>query len=67
MLNYCKDKIVNKLISKQIERAKQGERKFGNTFDQVDLSVEYLVRNALEEAMDQCVYLTKVLEILKDE
>jgi len=66
MPNYCKDKVVNTVIVKHIDRAEQGERKFNNTFDEVERSPVYLVENALEEAMDQCVYLQKLLEVLKN-
>tara|TARA_R100000458_G_C8259883_1_gene235477 strand:- start:1193 stop:1393 length:201 start_codon:yes stop_codon:yes gene_type:complete len=66
-MKHCKDKVVNALILKHIDRAEQGERKFGNTYDEVDRSVEYLVRNALEECMDMSVYLQKLLEVIKNE
>ena len=66
-MKHCKDKVVNALILKHIDRAKQGERKFGNTYDEVDQSAEYLVKNALEECMDISVYLQKLLEVIKNE
>tara|TARA_R100000008_G_C3549311_1_gene149435 strand:- start:296 stop:496 length:201 start_codon:yes stop_codon:yes gene_type:complete len=66
-MKHCKDKVVNALIVKHIDRAEQGERKFGNTYDEVDQSVEYLVKNALEECMDMSVYLQKLLEVIKNE
>ena len=67
MPKHCKDKTVNNLIIKHIQRADKSNIKYRNTFDTVNLPVLTLATDALEEAMDQCVYLQRMIEILKEE
>lgn len=59
-----KDKILESLIKKYKERAERGQLKYGTTLDREDLSLLNWVNHAQEEAMDYCLYLEKIKQIL---
>ena len=64
VFHKCEDKTVNNLMRKFSERAIQ---KHGNTINQVNKNqIEWAVE-ALEEAMDMCVYLQKLIEMMLEE
>ena len=62
-----KDKTVKNLINKFKERAIESNKKHGNKILEVERSTIEWLTEALEEAMDLCVYLQKILEQLKEE
>jgi transposase len=62
-----KDKTVKNLIHKFEERAIKSNKKHGNKIHEVDRPTIEWLTEALEEAMDLCVYLQKILEQLKEE
>ena len=66
--DYCGDKIVNDLIYRHIERAIESNKKYkdGGIHNRNE-SIEQWIQEALEEAMDMCVYLTRLLEKLKND
>jgi succinate dehydrogenase flavin-adding protein (antitoxin of CptAB toxin-antitoxin module) len=60
-----KDKILEALIEKYKERAEKGQLKYGTTLDRNDLELLQWVEHAQEEAMDYCLYLEKIKQMLK--
>lgn len=60
-----KDKILEALIDKFKERAEKGQLKYGTTLDRNDLELLQWVEHAQEEAMDYCLYLEKIKNMLK--
>jgi hypothetical protein len=60
------DPIVNSVIDKFLHRSRVGIEKYGTTLDRNDLSLEEWINHAQEEAMDLCLYLTKIKEELKN-
>jgi tRNA G18 (ribose-2'-O)-methylase SpoU len=62
-----KDKTVKELVKKFIVRSITSSKKHGNTIDQVKKPNIKWVEEALEEAMDLCVYLQRLHDKLKKE
>lgn len=60
-----RDKILEALIQKFEERAEKGQLKYGTTLDRNDLELLEWVEHAQEEAMDYCLYLEKIKNMLK--
>jgi hypothetical protein len=60
------DPIVNSVIDKFLHRSRVGIEKYGTTLGRNDLSLEEWINHAQEEAMDLCLYLTKIKEELKN-
>jgi hypothetical protein len=60
------DPIVNSVIDKFLHRSRVGIEKYGTTLERNDLSLEQWLDHAIEEAMDFCLYLTKIKEELKN-
>lgn len=61
-MDNCKDPIVNKVISKFINRSNIGIKKYGTTLDRPDLTTLDWIKHTQEELMDAILYL----ETLKD-
>tara|TARA_R110000868_G_scaffold158316_3_gene386318 strand:+ start:1988 stop:2197 length:210 start_codon:yes stop_codon:yes gene_type:complete len=61
-----KDKILEALIEKYKERAEVGLKKYGTTLDRNDLELLEWVNHAQEEAMDYCLYLEKIKQMLSN-
>ena len=55
-----KDKIVQQVISKFEQRSEIGIRKYGTTLEENNLSIEEWINHAIEEQMDNILYLTKL-------
>ena len=60
------DKTVNTLINKFSQRAANSNRKHGNKIHQVKKPVGKWVTEALEEAMDEAVYLQRLEGIITE-
>lgn len=60
------DPIVNIVLNKFLHRSRVGIEKYGTTLGRNDLSLEEWINHAQEEAMDLCLYLTKIKEELKN-
>ena len=58
------DKIVESVISQMRERSERGLQKYGTTLDRDDLSLIEWIEHAKQEAMDYCLYLEKIKQIL---
>jgi hypothetical protein len=61
-----RDRIVESVIEKFRSRSEIGIKKYGTTLDRDDLSLNEWINHAQEEAMDLCLYLTKIKEELKN-
>jgi len=59
------DPIVDIILDKFVQRSRVGIEKYGTTLGRNDLSLEEWINHAQEEAMDLCLYLTKIKEELK--
>ena len=67
VFHKCEDKTVNNLLRKFSDRAITSNQKHGNTINKVNKNqIEWAVE-ALEEAMDMCVYLQKLIEMMLEE
>ena len=55
-----KDKIVQQVIAKFEQRSEVGIRKYGTTLEENNLSIEEWINHAIEEQMDNILYLTKL-------
>ena len=54
------DNIVDSVIFRFKERSIKGIKKYNNTMDRDDLSVTEWIDHAIEEQMDNILYLTKL-------
>lgn len=52
-----RDPIVQQIIDQHLKRAEEGRRRFGGTMEQNTMPPVQLIKEAIEEAMDLCVYL----------
>lgn len=59
------DPIVDIILDKFVQRSRVGIEKYGTTLGRNDLSLEEWINHAQEEAMDLCLYLTKIKEEIK--
>lgn len=55
-----KDKIVQQVIKKFEQRSEVGIRKYGTTLEENNLNIEEWINHAIEEQMDNILYLTKL-------
>ena len=67
VFHVSKDETVNNLMVKFSNRALSSNQKHGNTINQVEKSTKQWVVEALEEAMDMCVFLQRLLEKIENE
>jgi len=67
VFHISKDETVNNLMVKFSNRAIVSNKKHGDKIHEVEKSTEQWVTEALEEAMDMCVYLQRLLEKIKEE
>jgi hypothetical protein len=59
-----KDTIVFKIAQLLRSRSDTGIRKYGTTLDRTDLSVKQWIDHAIEECLDQALYLMKIKDEL---
>ena len=59
-----KDKIVSQVVNKFKERSKIGIKKYGTTLHENNLSTEEWINHAMEEQMDNILYLQKLKQEL---
>ena len=68
-MDWCnmmtKDPLVQKVIDRMADRSESGIKKFGNTMDQANKSLEEWILDTQEELMDACLYLEKLKEDLR--
>ena len=65
VFHKCEDKTVNNLMRKFSDRAISSNEKHGDKIHEVNKSNIQWVTEALEECMDMCVYLERLLEKLE--
>tara|TARA_R110001583_G_scaffold65779_1_gene189813 strand:+ start:1084 stop:1320 length:237 start_codon:yes stop_codon:yes gene_type:complete len=58
-----RDPLVQRVLKRMAERSESGIKKFGNTMDKSEQSLEHWITNTQEELADSILYLEK----LKDE
>ena len=59
---FLEDSTVKNLITQFVLRSEDSRKKHNNTIDQVDKDISQWVQEALEECMDQAVYLMRLKE-----
>lgn len=59
------DSIVNEVISKFKNRSEVGIKKYGVTLDREDLTTIQWIEHAIEEQMDNILYLTRIKKDLE--
>ncbi len=60
-----KDTVVFRIASLLRSRSETGIRKYGTTLDRTDLEVKQWIDHAIEECLDQALYLMKIKDELK--
>lgn len=61
LISHPECDIVEKAVFKMIRRSRDGIKKYGCDMKGAKMSAYQAIENALEEAMDQVVYLSKAL------
>ena len=68
-MDWCnmitKDPLVQKVLNRMAARSDAGIKKFGNTMDQANKSLDEWILDTQEELMDACLYLEKLKEELR--
>jgi len=59
-----KDSVVYRIAQLLKTRSETGIRKYGTTLDRTDLSVKQWIDHAIEECLDQALYLQKIKDSL---
>jgi hypothetical protein len=59
-----KDTVVYRIASLLRSRSETGIRKYGTTLDRTDLSVKQWIDHAIEECLDQALYLQRIKDSL---
>ena len=68
-MDWCimkvKDPIAQKVIQRIADRSQAGTKKFGDTFDQTNKTLEETIIDTQEELGDAMIYLEKALQIIR--
>jgi hypothetical protein len=59
-----KDTVVYRIAHLLRSRSETGIRKYGTTMDRTDLEVKQWIDHAIEECLDQALYLQKIKDSL---
>jgi hypothetical protein len=59
-----KDTVVYRIASLLRSRSETGIRKYGTTLDRTDLEVKQWIDHAIEESLDQALYLQRIKDAL---
>lgn len=59
-----KDTVVYRIASLLRSRSETGIRKYGTTLDRTDLEVKQWIDHAIEECLDQALYLQRIKDSL---
>jgi hypothetical protein len=59
-----KDTVVYRIAHLLRSRSETGIRKYGTTLDRTDLEVKQWIDHAIEECLDQALYLQKIKDSL---
>ena len=60
-----KDTIAQTVIQRIADRSEAGTKKFGDTFDQTNKTLEETIIDTQEELGDAMIYLEKALQIIR--
>jgi hypothetical protein len=60
-----KDTVVYRIAHLLRSRSETGIRKYGTTLDRTDLEVKQWIDHAIEECLDQALYLQRIKDELK--
>ena len=60
------DKTVLRIVSKQLDRAKNSNKKYNNTIYNVDKPLGEWASEALAESLDQSVYIQRIIETIAE-
>jgi hypothetical protein len=60
-----KDTVVFRIAHLLRSRSETGIRKYGTTLDRTDLEVKQWIDHAIEECLDQALYLQRIKDELK--
>jgi hypothetical protein len=60
-----KDPIAQKVIQRIADRSQAGTKKFGDTFDKTNKTLEETIIDTQEELGDAMIYLEKALQIIR--
>jgi hypothetical protein len=66
-VSYPKDMIIDEVLKRIAKRSDDGLAKFGVSMDDATQPPVYWIDQAIEEAMDLAVYLTKLKALLTNE
>ena len=58
------DSVVDAIVDKFISRSNVGKAKYGTTLDREDWSLEQWIDAAIEEQMDNILYLQKIKTVI---
>jgi hypothetical protein len=59
-----KDSVVYRIAHLLKTRSERGIRKYGTTLDRTDLTIKEWIDHAIEECLDQALYLQKIKDSL---
>jgi anthranilate/para-aminobenzoate synthase component II len=59
-----KDSVVYRIAHLLKNRSETGIRKYGTTLDRTDLEVKQWIEHAIEECLDQALYLQRIKDSL---
>ena len=60
------DKTVLRIVSKQLDRARNSNKKYNNTIYNVDKPLGKWASEALAESLDQSVYIQRIIETIAE-
>ena len=60
------DKTVLRIVSKQLDRARNSNKKYNNTIYNVDKPIGEWASEALAESLDQSVYIQRIIETIAE-
>jgi hypothetical protein len=59
-----KDKTVEKVINRFLERSELGIKKYGTTLDKNNLPLSEWLKHSIEEKMDDILYMQRIIDEL---
>lgn len=65
-IKYPEDAIIEQVLNKIKDRADEGLKKYGVPMTRDDMGIQFWLDNAIEEALDWIVYLTKIKSVIQD-
>jgi len=63
---YFKDSTVTRIVGKHLDRAERSNKKYDNTINNVEKPLGKWAAEALDESLDQSVYIQRLLETIAE-